>query len=71
MEKIGHDADITLWINYGSGPDDKTTLEQRKEAGNLAFGKYIQDNYYELKKVAMKNGRKLSFDSIRTIMLND
>ena len=45
MEKIGHDADITLWINYGSGPDDKTTLEQRKEAGNLAFGKYIQDNY--------------------------
>ena len=34
MEKIGHDADITLWINYGSGPDDKTTLEQRKEAGN-------------------------------------
>ena len=70
FDGYNHLKDIALWVKYGSGPTDPTSYVLRKEIGDLKLGNYIAQNYDKLKKLASKQGGRLSLKHIEEMMGN-
>ena len=74
QNKINWDAgqhilsDVELWKKYGSGPTDKTTEEMRRKVGDWSFGKFLQDNFDKLQRLATRMKKEnFSYDELQDI----
>ena len=67
-DAIGHGRDFTLWVLYGTGPDDPTNKNPdiRKKIGDIFFGLDFQARYQELKNSISKT--KISYEELYNIM---
>ena len=67
-DAIGHGRDFTLWVLYGTGPDDPTNKNPdiRKKIGDIFFGLDFQAKYQELKNSISKT--KISYEELYNIM---
>ena len=67
-DAIRHGRDFTLWVLYGTGPDDPTNKNPdiRKKIGDIFFGLDFQARYQELKNSISKT--KISYEELYNIM---
>lgn len=53
-DKTKHGRDVIYWLNWGTGPDDKSSIRKRIELSLV--GKVVSDNYEDIKIWAISRG---------------
>ena len=54
QDKTKHGRDVIYWLNWGTGPDDKSSIRKRIELSLV--GKVVSDNYEDIKIWAISRG---------------
>ena len=54
QDKTKHGRDVIYWLNWGTGPDDKSSIRKRLELSLV--GKVVSDNYEDIKIWAISRG---------------
>ena len=54
QDRTKHGRDVIYWFNWGTGPDDKSSIRKRLELSLV--GKVVSDNYEDIKIWAISRG---------------